>query len=696
MPTPRSHGGAQLEKLPLNLPGFKGLNTQIDGALLGTEWATVLRNTVIDKGNRVAARKGWLRRSREENGPGVYDLVQMFEYQTHSGAYELVVTNTFNELWASDNDGITWRNVTGSATVTDPNMQFVNFKDQVFGWQDGGEIVVYAGELFSDFHPTVGDKQRPLGGVALSAFGRLWAADIGGTFLQYSALLNENDWHYPDPTSDSGGFELKNVWQGTDTIQALSEFNGSLVVFGEKNILVWSDGEGSDVGLDPLNMYVVDTIPKLGCIARDSVQNVDGDLWFLSDSGVMSLTRLIQEKSNPIQNLSYNVQGDILKRGEATNKKAIRSVYSPDERFYLLSFPSGGFCNEQGEVYCFDTRGTLEDGSARCIGVWDGLVPRAMVHNHQKDIVIYITSSNAVIGVYQGYKDLDGCCAPFVPPTPVPTCKEYECESLSDYLTSQAPKFHYIWDQGGVTPSAGVNDIVRADGLEDWPVTIQNAWANNNPTTDISTIEGADFCGGTMWTSDQGAPAFFYGASSPRPSLDPGVITSQARSRHLTIGMWVYGNSDDTTIAGIEWQDATGAAQVVPQAYVNSGNAFVKFWDSGASWDLATYLTTEELTQFNYWVFTCEDMGNSLGETYKWYVNGLQRGPDIFIANANARFVDLYYHITISGDITSTSYYKDIFFDDTLWTGEQIAGIVDALAQNQIGYIDPNPNCIPP
>ena len=57
MPTPRSHGGAELHKAPLNLPGgFRGLNTQESGAILSFEWATTLVNTVLDKGNRVTAR----------------------------------------------------------------------------------------------------------------------------------------------------------------------------------------------------------------------------------------------------------------------------------------------------------------------------------------------------------------------------------------------------------------------------------------------------------------------------------------------------------------------------------------------------------------------------------------------------------------------------------------------------------------
>jgi len=78
----------------------------------------------------------------------------------------------------------------------------------------------------------------------------------------------------------------------------------------------------------------------------------------LSDSGVRSLGRTIQEKSNPIGNVSKNVRDDIIYyTGVETGN--IKSVYSPEHAFYLLFYPSSSI------VYCFDMRGTLEDGSNR-------------------------------------------------------------------------------------------------------------------------------------------------------------------------------------------------------------------------------------------------------------------------------------------------------------------------------------------
>jgi hypothetical protein len=56
--------------------------------------------------------------------------------------------------------------------------------------------------------------------------------------------------------------------------------------------------------------------------------------------------------------VSKNVRDDIIYYTGAETGN-IKSVYSPEHAFYLLFYPSSSI------VYCFDMRGTLEDGSNR-------------------------------------------------------------------------------------------------------------------------------------------------------------------------------------------------------------------------------------------------------------------------------------------------------------------------------------------
>ena len=90
-------------------------------------------------------------------------------------------------------------------------------------------------------------------------------------------------------------------------------------------------------------VLLADVITGIGCVARDSVQDTGTDLIFLSDSGVRSLGRTIQEKSNPIGNVSKNVRDDIIYyTGVETGN--IKSVYSPEHAFLLIVLSFQFYC----------------------------------------------------------------------------------------------------------------------------------------------------------------------------------------------------------------------------------------------------------------------------------------------------------------------------------------------------------------
>lgn len=393
MPTPRSHGGAPLQYTPINVPGFRGLNKQAVGALLGPEWATRLENTVIDDNGRIAAREGWV--SLTNTTPAAAAFLQLHEEQSTG---HLFGSAEDNKLYRSTDDGDTWTDITNTATVTDPGGQFHDFNGVVLYIQSGQRPCVYSGVSFTD----VADGSAPTGGASLAAFGRVWGATSTGKSVRYSALLDHTDWS----GSDTGAIDLTSVWQQDDTITALAEFNGSLVIFGTRNIVIYTDGQGSALGVDPIQLYVVDTLNGIGCTARDSIAQIDGDIWFLSQSGLMSFGRLIQEKSNPVNNISRHVQDflGVYQRGVAAS--VVRGVYSPKDRFYLLSFPAGSGSTETGVTFCFDTRGPAEDGSFRCAGVWNSFVPRAVVsRSGTSDLLVAARQSAGEVGLYGTYSD---------------------------------------------------------------------------------------------------------------------------------------------------------------------------------------------------------------------------------------------------------------------------------------------------
>jgi hypothetical protein len=190
-------------------------------------------------------------------------------------------------------------------------------------------------------------------------------------------------------TGSAGSIDVSKVWtSGSDTITGLASHNNFLFIFGKRQIIVYQGAT------DPATMSLADSIVGIGCIEHGTIQNTGSDLLFLSETGLRSINRTIQEKSAPIGDLSKNVRNELnsyLNAGYSFN-----SVYSPEEAFYLLNIKGAGV------VYCFDTRGLLEDGSSR-VTKWDSINPQCIVHRTiENDVLI---GKSVGIAEYKGHKD---------------------------------------------------------------------------------------------------------------------------------------------------------------------------------------------------------------------------------------------------------------------------------------------------
>ncbi len=102
----------------------------------------------------------------------------------------------------------------------------------------------------------------------------------------------------------------------------LAAHNDFLFIFGKRQILVYSGAT------TPATLALSDTVGSIGCIARDTIQSIGTDVVFLSDSGVRSLMRTIQEKSAPLRDLSKNVRFDLESSLAGETLANVKSVYS--------------------------------------------------------------------------------------------------------------------------------------------------------------------------------------------------------------------------------------------------------------------------------------------------------------------------------------------------------------------------------
>lgn len=385
--------------LPLSFtsPGRWGINLQEQDQLLRPEWATRTENLVLSESAQLRSRGSFQVVSTDGAST---EVLRMFNYIDSTGA-EIVLSTQAARIIAGVGDlDATATRVESSTAPTNGYWQFVNFNGKVLGWQASHAPIVKTSGDFADITAATGTL--PDGDVAVAAFGRVWAVDDDKQTIRYCALLDETKW----ATADGGGsIDMRNVWtQGMDVVTGLAAFGGSLIVFGRKHIIVYSDGQGSSVGVDPTQMYVVDTIEGTGCVARDTIAAIgEGDLVFLSEFGLQSLRRLLINKNNPQETISWMVRDHIT---EEINRELLAASNSnTDARgwtgTYLASTGQYALVRNytyRTEVYLFHMNLRAEDNRGRDVVplMYWSAAPVTYMHQfiEQRDGTVYTNGTD--------------------------------------------------------------------------------------------------------------------------------------------------------------------------------------------------------------------------------------------------------------------------------------------------------------
>jgi hypothetical protein len=372
------------------------LNTQDSPLDLNAGFALVATNCIIDQFGRIGSRKGFSRLNSSTGNLGANDVTVMNELVQADGTLTVLFAGN-NKLFKLDgSNAVTELTYGGSGTaptITDSNWQCASLNGITYFFQTGHNPLIYDPAVSTSTYRRVSEKTGyaatvPDANIAISAFGRLWAATTtaNNATVFFSDLIAGHVWS----TGTAGSLNINNVWpNGADQITGLAAHNGFLFIFGKRQILVYSGAT------TPSTMTLSDTVGGIGCIARDSIQITSTDVLFLSNSGVRSLMRTIQEKSAPERDLSKNIRNDLMSIIAGETPENIKSVYSEREGFYLLTAPS------TGSVFCFDTKSYLDNGAARAT-TWDSIRPTSLLS--RRDGTVYI-GKNGYIGLYSTYQD---------------------------------------------------------------------------------------------------------------------------------------------------------------------------------------------------------------------------------------------------------------------------------------------------
>ena len=376
-------------------PGFNGLNTQDSSVSLDNGYATVANNCVIDKFGRIGARKGWTANHASNNDLSTEVVHSIGELITADGTSYVILSGNdcIFKLVGSTLTKLTYGGGGTAPTITASNWMMAPLNGALYLYQTGHDPLIFDPSSSTTTYKRVSEVAGYTGtvqqaNIVISAYGRTWSANTATdkNTIQFSDLLAGQVLS----TGTAGSLNVSQVWpNGADEIMGMAIHNHYLYVFGRRQILVYSHAD------DPTNLSLADTLTGVGCMARDSVVVTGSDIIFLSDSGVRSMQRTIQEKSAPMRDISITVRDDIVAEIGLEDEDDINAVYSDKDAFYLLALPSRGL------VYCLDMRGTLQNGAAR-VTTWDGLIPYAMKYTRDKNLLL---GKAGYVGTYAGYLD---------------------------------------------------------------------------------------------------------------------------------------------------------------------------------------------------------------------------------------------------------------------------------------------------
>lgn len=469
----------QIVTSSISAPGFAGLNLQDAPTSLEAGFALEANNCIIDKFGRIGARKGWTTYLPTNADLGTATVKTIAEMLSPTANNNQLFAAGNNKLFLSTGSALAQKLVRNSGDTANATYTINNSHWQVASLPDVTNVRAravitqadhkalyfsysavtssYVFKILADVAtlpvtPIAHTSSTFTPNTCLSAYGRIWTADIAGDrqTVYFSDLLDPLNFQ----TGTSGSLNIAEVVGDGDPIVALASHNGFLIIFCENHIVVYANAQ------DPSILVLADTVNGIGCIARDSVQNTGTDVVFLSATGVRSFTRTIQEKSMPMRDISKNVRDELLESLTNTSDlKTIKSGYSSIEAAYILSF------SEDDIAYCFDMRGALQDGSARTT-TWTSITPTAFCTTASRQFLI---GKAGYVGLYNGYND---------------NGSTYRMVYYSSYFDFQQPTVSKILKKVEMLVLGAQNQDITLK----WDFDFKKAYQSSTITVDPTTI----------------------------------------------------------------------------------------------------------------------------------------------------------------------------------------------------------------
>jgi hypothetical protein len=324
-----------------------GLNTSASPLAVKDFESTDLQNVELDIWGSITKRAGYLNLNSAEVNSGASGN-GVFFYENSSGT-DYLVSIFGDKLYKMDSLDGTFDAITGAITLTasqDNQAQFktynnilfgVNYSDAPFKWTGSGNAAAMG-------VPTNLTQAKCIENWTEYMF--LANVTVGGVY--YGSRMYWSGAGTPD-TFDAADWVNINANDGTDII-AIKALGDKLVIFKERSIHV-----GIFTGDTDIPFVFAKTPSHVGCIARDSVQEVNNGLIFLSYDGFYYF-----DGSNSLKisnNISYTLRNDCAK---SRFPKAVSTLLMEKNQYLCFVTDSGDSTNQTGFIWDFYTKAWMK------------------------------------------------------------------------------------------------------------------------------------------------------------------------------------------------------------------------------------------------------------------------------------------------------------------------------------------------
>ena len=186
--------------------------------------------------------------------------------------------------------------------------------------------------------PHVQDTKCPNTKQVIIASSKVFSIKADGSVVRYSATNNPNDWSTPN---DAGFLPTGLQAQVDPRARALGLYRGNLVVMSSGELQLWQ------VDPDPAQMALIDNIPSIGTIYQKALASAAGELYFLTEQGVRSVS--ISAGSNNLQAGDVGTPVDSLIQADLPGSDPL-AFYYPGGGQYWLVFGSKVYVYSQSRI----------------------------------------------------------------------------------------------------------------------------------------------------------------------------------------------------------------------------------------------------------------------------------------------------------------------------------------------------------